>query len=352
MCLIIHKPANVELTKGQLEPVFRKNGDGFGLMFLDEDLSVKVEKILPKSIDECMDLLNKYASLELGIHFRMKTHGTISIDNVHPYKIFTREEGAPFDAYLMHNGVLSTYTANTAENSDTYNFIDQFIKPLIEADGPEIVNSSTFQTLLDEVISSGNRLLLLTNKGFKIINEGAGNTSKIPGVWCSNTYAFASEVTHSNSNFRATSYGTSWSNPINRPWGTLPGEYNTSVPSLFKGPLPPKQEEAKEMDKETPKTPPKIESLPEVERDLETSYMPGIGDYSYQELEKISDGLLFTLIVEHPEDVFDMFSDYMPDIIDAISNRIYEEAEPPEVNRNRVPADDEIELPPDPSIID
>lgn len=316
MCLIIHKPANVVLTKEQLEPVYDRNSDGFGLMYLEKD-TVKTVKILPKNISQVMETLEPHMNKELGIHFRMQTHGKINLENAHPYQIFNKEEGAPFDAYLMHNGVLGSFTTNTTEHSDTYNFIEEFIKPLIKSDGYSIVNTTTFQRLLDEKISSSNRLLILTDKGFTIINEKAGTREKIPSTWCSNTYAFGSTTT------TTTTYRSNYYQPVNRyEWGFLPHWI---------------EQQSIDVDEPKKADPPKMATVlgpppkpPETKKEELNAYVPGIGAYDYTELKTLRDTELFALIIENPEDVFDLISDHLDAIIDAIDEDMFAESINPE----------------------
>lgn len=87
MCVIIHnKPSSRILTKEEFTQSFNRNPHGFGLMY-SKDEEIVVEKSL--DLTESYKMYQKaYADCKGGnlvTHFRMATHGSIKLDNCHPF---------------------------------------------------------------------------------------------------------------------------------------------------------------------------------------------------------------------------------------------------------------------------
>lgn len=194
MCLIIHKPADAEFPFEEHFPsIYEGNSDGFGMMWFDNG-GVQVRKILPKTARECIEAFKEVANKDVGVHFRMRTHGATDIARVHPYPVFSRDNGDKFDLFLMHNGVLSRYTKEAKEDgdSDSLVFVKGMLRPLITKWGLELLDDDQMRVLVEDHIGSGNKLLLLGGDGkFRVFNKQAGNEDRFKGCWLSNTYALA-----------------------------------------------------------------------------------------------------------------------------------------------------------------
>ena len=80
MCLLIHHRADTVFPKSFLADVYEKNSDGFGAM-VSVNGSISVVKSLAK-LDDIYQIYNEMiVGREAVMHFRMRTHGEIDIDN-------------------------------------------------------------------------------------------------------------------------------------------------------------------------------------------------------------------------------------------------------------------------------
>lgn len=180
MCILIHHPINTQFAVEQLQDFYNKNPDGFGAIVKRGD-TVEVIKSIGK-VDEIIDLYNQQVSgHEAIIHFRMKTHGEIDIANCHPYEVVP-------GIYMAHNGILSTGNAADPKMSDTWHYIQDFLKPMLEQD-PSLLFNVGFQRMIAGHIGNSNKFGFMDQSGRTvIINRTAGVDHK--GVWYSNTYAW------------------------------------------------------------------------------------------------------------------------------------------------------------------
>lgn len=180
MCILIHHPINTQFAVEQLQDFYNKNPDGFGAIVKRGD-TVEVIKSIGK-VDEIIDLyMQQVAKHEAIIHFRMKTHGDIDIANCHPYEVVP-------GIYLAHNGILSTGNAADPKMSDTWHYIQDFLKPMLEHD-PSLLFNVGFQRMIAEHIGNSNKFGFMDQSGRTvIINRTSGIDHQ--GVWYSNTYAW------------------------------------------------------------------------------------------------------------------------------------------------------------------
>jgi hypothetical protein len=122
----------------------------------------------------------------------MKTHGDIDLTNCHPYDVFgfdedTKGKGTPIA--MMHNGILSTGNAKDTSKSDTWHYIRDYIRPLIQKD-QSLIFTDAFRRLIASHISSSNKFALMDALGnVQIVNKHAG--IEWNGAWFSNTYAWS-----------------------------------------------------------------------------------------------------------------------------------------------------------------
>ena len=186
MCLIIQKPADVQIPEDILLTAWENNYDGMGIM-TTRDNRVKVHRILPNSADDVLNLYNKFKDEEIGIHFRWATHGLINKKMAHPFKVFHNEPKGQ-DLYMMHNGVFSRVGDWKQGASDTWHFVNEFLQPWLKKYSCEILQEDEFQEMLGSYIGAGNKLLFLDATGkFTTINKKSG--AEKDGYWVSNTYS-------------------------------------------------------------------------------------------------------------------------------------------------------------------
>lgn len=230
MCLLVtqnsHSPA---LSDAWLKDFYASNPDGVGVMYA-ENGSLIVEKVLPKS-ENCFISFyrNHIEGKDCAFHLRMRTHGDINTENCHPYQVLNFKEHG-MDLWLMHNGILHTGNASDTTKSDTWHYIRDYLRPMLESN-PEYAFHPTFSEIVGNHIGKSNKFVLMDNQGRTItINEQSGLYWS--GLWLSNDYAWSasdsaskSPITNTNtileqskeqpekrisSMYRDYSYGNNW----------------------------------------------------------------------------------------------------------------------------------------------
>lgn len=205
MCLLITKPVTTKFDASFLNDVYKFNSDGIGVMYADGG-EVIVKKVLPKTADEALAFYKEHIdSRECVVHYRMRTHGATDLNNCHPYQVLTAEEG--YELWLMHNGVLHTGNASDVSMSDTWHYIQNYLRPIL-LHNPTFFMTNEFKDLIESHIGSGNKFTLLDALGNLVtINEDEG--VRFEGAWLSNTYAWSStgkNYTLCRPKYKATQY--------------------------------------------------------------------------------------------------------------------------------------------------
>src|SRR3546814_2253752 len=99
MCLIIHKPAGVEIPGELLAAAAAHNPHGWGLMGFDTNGKPLIQRRTTVDVAELIDVEHALLDSEYVLHLRRQTKGGSGLDNVHPFKIID-------GVWLMHNGTL------------------------------------------------------------------------------------------------------------------------------------------------------------------------------------------------------------------------------------------------------
>lgn len=182
MCLLVQQTTQSKFSDEFLADVFNKNQDGLGVMYAEDD-KMHIFKCLPASAAEFIDFYRKHAEGRNCVwHARMQTHGDIDFDNCHPYKVTD-------DVWLAHNGILSTGNSADTKKSDTWHFIQNFVRPALIGN-PDLLTDVNWQKFLGEIIGRGNKFALVRNDGaVVVINAAAGINYE--NAWLSNTYAWS-----------------------------------------------------------------------------------------------------------------------------------------------------------------
>jgi hypothetical protein len=134
MCVIIYKPADIDLDFKDLSLMWAKNNDGAGIAYfgtVGEDPTIKC--IVEKGFMKLSSLKHRLTRLwsdnhpfPMAIHLRTATHGGVSPQFTHPFALSNDIHEAckldtVCDAALMHNGVLQRF--GNATTSDTADFV-------------------------------------------------------------------------------------------------------------------------------------------------------------------------------------------------------------------------------------
>ena len=180
MCILIHHPKDSCFRSEQLMDFYSKNSDGFGAIVKKGD-TVEVIKSVGK-YEEIEDLYyEQVACHEAVIHFRMKTHGEIDLANCHPYEVMP-------GLWMAHNGILHTGNSADPKMSDTWHYIQDYLRPMLEMK-PELLQLEAFQKMIGNHIGGSNKFGFMDQDGNTvIINRTSGVEHE--GIWYSNTYAW------------------------------------------------------------------------------------------------------------------------------------------------------------------
>jgi len=184
MCILIHHPSNVSFSDELLNDFYAHNSDGFGAMYAEGGKLVVVKTLgKPQEINALYK--DALKGRECIIHYRMKTHGDIDMENCHPYKVTD-------EIWMAHNGILSMGNPVDKTKSDTWHFIKFILRPALEAN-PALLFDPDYQTYLEDMIGHSNKFAFMHSSGESVVlNYDAGVEHE--GAWLSNTYAWSSHL--------------------------------------------------------------------------------------------------------------------------------------------------------------
>ena len=175
MCVIVAKKMGIELpSKKILENCFDVNPDGAGLMYVNENKKVIIEKgfmTFEAFYQKLMELDKRYdlKKKALVMHFRITTQGGTSPGNCHPFPI-TDDEKKLKATYLecgnvafAHNGIISLYSMRDDKGmSDTMLLSKELLYPLFNYD-KKFYKRKHNQELIEEIIGT-DKIAFLDNK--------------------------------------------------------------------------------------------------------------------------------------------------------------------------------------------
>lgn len=216
------KPSTVTLTKELFDNVYKRNKDGFGIMFKDPDTDTVIsKKIIPNSSEDCWNLFQPYKDINnIILHWRFKTSGQINTDNAHPHEIIKDH------CYLVHNGTFQGYGGNA--ESDTIEVNNTILKPIFELAKNDytLFEKEPYITLLNNILvkSGQNKVIIKTPQrsiilgNFQICDDNY--IPELKGLLYSNTYAWDNQFY----------YKTSKRNSANSSYESLKeNEYETEI---------------------------------------------------------------------------------------------------------------------------
>jgi hypothetical protein len=179
MCLAIYKPAKKIISKELLAQAYKDNPHGAGYMYVSDN-KVQVKKGF-FNFDRFYKSYKKHEHKLCVIHFRIATSGQNDKVNCHPHKV-------SLGMYFVHNGILSEYTQEKSNQSDTIHFSIECLRQLPD----DFCSNRIILNLLEEHIGY-NKLIILDNKeNVTIVNEDLGLWKN--GVWYSNDGLFVPKL--------------------------------------------------------------------------------------------------------------------------------------------------------------
>jgi predicted glutamine amidotransferase len=176
MCIAILKTKNGIITDEELRNSFENNSDGAGIAYTHNNALMIVKGIFDvETFIKTVRQAEMIADNNMLIHCRIGTSGLNDKENTHPFVINN-------NICLIHNGILDITVPKGSKINDTQIFINKYMKGI---KNDTIMKNKTFHNILEEMIGSSNKFVILNNKGeFTIINEKAGNWEN--GCWFSN----------------------------------------------------------------------------------------------------------------------------------------------------------------------
>ena len=182
MCVIVAKKRGIELpSKKTLKDCFETNPDGAGLMYVNNNKKVVIEKgfmTFETFYQKLMELNKKYnlKKKALVMHFRITTQGGTSPENCHPFPV-TDDEKKLKSTYLecdniafAHNGIISLYSMRDDKGmSDTMLLSKELLYPLFNYN-KKFYKQEHNQELIEEIIGT-DKIAFLDNEE-KIITIG------------------------------------------------------------------------------------------------------------------------------------------------------------------------------------
>lgn len=169
MCVIVLNPVGETISNSVIEQCWNRNKDGAGFAIPNPTTGkIRIYKEL-HNMDEFIRKYEKYVrnpkiedKFNILLHFRIKTHGDVNEENIHPFRL---NNGYVF----AHNGTIRKVMPDKYEGkeSDTVLFKKHILDKL---EGNWIKNKSIL--LMMEEYINGSRLLFLSPKNdITILNE-------------------------------------------------------------------------------------------------------------------------------------------------------------------------------------
>lgn len=196
MCVIVHQPQQVELSKDTFSKLWERNDDGGGFAFIDETGRIQVHKYMDSKRywEVYRTWRGRYPNTDFLLHMRIQTHGGVNLENVHPFQIDQH-------TVLAHNGIISNTYDYKDGRSDTRVFIDNVLSKL-----PANWYLDDDLKLFVEGAIGGSKLMLLTNNPkaeTTTIFFNEKSWSEHEGLKLSNTFGLSSS-------YRWSDYRDSW----------------------------------------------------------------------------------------------------------------------------------------------
>lgn len=180
MCIAIVKPSMANIPKMEtFEECFRRNRDGAGVVWTENDvLHIKKGLMTIQSFKMFIEDLSKRIDTTkelMGFHFRITTHGGTSEENTHPFPISSSMSDLKETSFettgkvAIHNGIIPRFDG-TLKNSDTQEFIVEFLAPLTKACS-DWDKKEDYIKMVDNLLCS-KMGIFNTDKTFTLIGSG------------------------------------------------------------------------------------------------------------------------------------------------------------------------------------
>lgn len=182
MCLAVYHEGDCPMTEREFNTAWSNNPDGGGFCFFLPDGSIATSKFMVRDQMRAayFDAVEKYGgSSPFAVHFRIATHGTVSIDNCHPFQVNK-------NTVIIHNGIIPVIMDGDKNRSDTRIFAENYLSKMPKGwqDDPHLTD------MVEDYIGSSKIVMFTTDKHLRhnvyIFNERMGQWANNSKQWFSN----------------------------------------------------------------------------------------------------------------------------------------------------------------------
>ena len=198
MCVIASIPAGKVIDDKTFYDMWDRNPDGGGIAYITDNDKIEVFKSMDEEelLAQYKVISKKHGNHDMLIHMRIATHGSVCMDNNHPFWIDPQ-------TVFAHNGILphAFHPPAKSDLSDTRYFNNVYLQYV----NPVAFDDDGFREQLGDVIGFNKLVILSTNKKLRkesyIINERLGSWED--GIWYSNTAHISKPVIKTFGNFKS-----------------------------------------------------------------------------------------------------------------------------------------------------
>lgn len=183
MCVICTTFNGVKMTEEEIRKCWQSNSDGGGYAFVDENNKIVIKKHMELNpfLEMLMDDQEKYSDdTPFVVHFRIASHGSVNIDNCHPFYVNPK-------VVFAHNGIMSN-AATLIPKGSAYSDTVALNKHVLQQLPWNFLNNRGFEELIYNYIGTTNKLAFIDDtRKLTVFNEyqGEGN---IKDKWFSNDF--------------------------------------------------------------------------------------------------------------------------------------------------------------------
>lgn len=181
MCVIVVKPSGIDMpSKETLENCFRRNSDGSGYMFVENN-QVHIKKGYMTFNDFYENVMADYNRMGgkqncFVMHFRIGTQGSNSKELTHPYPVSKNlDELKMTESYtrigMAHNGIISLTSRRDekVDRNDTMAYITDYISLFMKTE--DDFKDEDKMKVVKNLLGSGNKLAFLMKDHLYMVGE-------------------------------------------------------------------------------------------------------------------------------------------------------------------------------------
>ena len=190
MCLILRTPPTDSLSLAEVADVFRRNSDGYGAMWRGPAGRIHTVAALPRTSAEAHIMAERayvmaraHGATTIWHHWRMATHGSITLDNTHPFSL------GPY-AQLMHNGIVPRMGSRSmSDTAELASHLADVLRGLSATDTDTYLQRDDFKAWLKGTIGASRVVILGPSVDLVVDADSSG--VDVGDRWYSNTYAWS-----------------------------------------------------------------------------------------------------------------------------------------------------------------